>query len=338
MELAQLLQRLCAAPGPSGREDAARDEAEKIVNELGLGPCQVTPLGSLLCTLKPGSRPVMLEAHLDQIGLVVTRVEEGFLRFHRIGGSDRRLLPAQRVTVRTAGGPRPGVVASVPPHLKDPDSDKPPRWEDMLIDTGCTPETAKKLFAPGDTITVDGAYVQLAGGRVACPALDDRAGCAAVLWAGKLLAEAGCPAPVTLALCSFEEIGGHGAATAAFAARPGSCYAVDVSFAEAPGIAPEKCGRLGAGPMIGIAPILNRTLTAGLRDAAAANGIPCQVEVMGGDTGTDADGIVATAGGIPTGLLSIPLRNMHTPVEEVELQDVENTARLMALAVMGGTK
>lgn len=336
MNLEQIVERLCMAPGLSGREDAARDAARSIMEELELGRCEVTPLGSLLCHMNEGEAPVMLEAHLDQIGLVVTHVEDGFLRVANCGGMDRRLLPAQRVTVHTASGPRLCVVASTPPHLKGDDA--PPKWKDILLDTGYSAEKAKEIFAPGDAVTAQAAFTKLAGERVTAPALDDRAGCAAVIWAAKLLKEAGCKRSVVLALCSFEELGGQGAATAAFEAKPCCCYSVDVSFALAPALAETKCGKLGEGPMVGVAPVLSRTMTQGLLDLAAANGIATQLEVMGGATGTDADKIVSTGRGIPTALLSIPQRNMHTPVEVVDLKDIENTARLMALAVKEGDK
>lgn len=335
MELEQMVQRLCTAEGLSGREDSARAALCALIDELGLGRWEVTPLGSLLCYVNEGESPVMLEAHLDQVGMVVTRVEDGFLRVANCGGIDRRLLPAQRVTVHTAGGLRPCVVASTPPHLKG-ESEGPAKWEDILLDTGYSAEQAAALFAPGDAVTPQAGFVRLAGRRVSSPALDDRAGCAALLWAAKLLKEAGCTRPVVLAFCSFEEIGGQGAATAAFAARPRCCYAVDVSFAMAPGLPEAKCGKLGGGPMVGVAPVLSRAMTRRLLALAERESIPTQLEVMGGTTGTDADSIVPTGGGIPTALLSIPQRNMHTPVEIVDLGDVEHTARLMALAVEEG--
>jgi len=337
MTLEKLVEQLCMAPGLSGREDAARSTAVRLIEELELGRCEVTPLGSLLCHINQGEAPVMLEAHLDQVGMVVTCVEDGFLRVANCGGIDRRLLPAQRVTVHTAGGPKLCVVASIPPHLKGSD-EAPAKWEDILIDTGYSPKQAKEIFAPGDVVTAEAGFIKLAGERITAPALDDRAGCAAVIWAANLLKQQGCSRPVVLALCSFEELGGQGAATAAFAAEPLCCYAVDVSFGLAPALPESKCGKLGDGPMVGVAPVLNRTMTQGLLDLAKANQIPTQLEVMGGTTGTDADKIVATGRGIPTALLSIPQRNMHTPVEVVDLRDIENTARLLALAVMEGDK
>ncbi len=335
MNLEQIVERLCRAPGISGRENAVLDTLRVILGELEIGRCEVTPLGSLLCRIGEGEAPVMLEAHLDQIGMVVTRVEDGFLHIANCGGIDRRLMPAQRVTVHTAGGPRSCVVASVPPHLKG-EEEGPAKWEDILLDTGCSAERARELFAPGDAVTFEEGFVRLAGERVSAPALDDRAGCAAVVRAAQLLKEWGVSRPVVLAFCSFEELGGQGAATAAFAAAPCCCYAVDVSFASAPAIPEHKCGTLGGGPMVGIAPVLNRTMTQRMLDIAKENEIPTQLEVMGGTTGTDADKIVSTGGGIPTALLSIPQRNMHTPVEIVDLRDIENTARLMALAVKEG--
>ena len=339
MTVTELIRFLTAARGLSGREDDVAAVAAALMEDMG--KIARTPLGSLLCLLPCGGQDspvVMLEAHLDQIGMVVTRVEEGFLRFASCGGVDRRLLPAMPVTIRTGSGVRRGVVASTPPHLKG-DSDHPPKLEDMLIDTGCTAEEAGELFAPGDEITMDAPALELAGGRITGGALDDRAGCAAVIRAAQLLLEQNCQCRVMVVLSSMEEVGGQGAATAAFAVAPDYCYAVDVSFAAAPGLPEHKCGKLGQGPMIGFAPVLSRQLTRDLIGLARECSIPYQCEVMGGATGTDADKIVTAGQGVPTALLSIPLRNMHTPAEVIDAADVEHTARLIAAAVsrLGGS-
>lgn len=339
MNTTELITFLTAAHGLSGREQDAATVAAALMEDLG--EIARTPLGSLLCLL-PGGSPsaplVMLEAHLDQIGLVVTSLEEGFLRFANCGGVDCRLLPAMAVTVHTDGGPRRGVVTSVPPHLKG-EGDKPPKMEALRIDTGYDAAAAREIFAPGDVVTLDAPAIELAGGRLTGSAMDDRAGCAAVIRAAQLISQRECNCRVVVALCSMEEIGGQGASTAAFAVAPDACFAVDVSFGDGPGVPEHKCGKLGGGPMIGFSPILDRTMSRRLVALAKEQNIPYQCEVIAGGTGTDADKIVTSGQGVPTALVSIPLRNMHTPVEVVAVTDVDDTARLIAAAVceMGGT-
>ena len=171
---------------------------------------------------------------------------------------------------------------------------------------------------------------RLAGSRISGKALDDRAGVAAVLLCLDLLKGKELACDIAAVFAVQEELGCRGAQTAAFSLHPDAAIAVDVSFALTPDADPVKCGRLGKGPMIGFAPGLDNEWTSSLMDVARACELPFQREVMGGDTGTDADAIASAQTGVRTALLSIPLRYMHTPVETVDLRDVENTGRLMA--------
>ena len=268
---------------------------------------------------------------MDRIGLVVTSLvegSEGFLRVSAVGGVDRRMLAGCPVTVHAKGGSVPGVVATLPPHLQEGEQ-KNPKIDDILIDTGMAAKDAKARIAPGDPITFDGPLLELLGEQVACGGLDDRSGCAAVIMAAQMLAEQAAW-DVYVVLASMEEVGGTGAATAAYTVNPQAAIAVDVSFGNTPGTPAHKCGKMGGGPMIGIAPVLSRTLGEELAEMAERTQIPCQYEVMGGATHTDADGIAACRAGVATALLSIPTRNMHTPVEMARLSDIEATAQLMA--------
>ena len=168
------------------------------------------------------------------------------------------------------------------------------------------------------------------------PALDDRIGCAAVIAAAQEIAAEKPDCRVTVLLSSMEEIGGQGAMTGGFAVRPDYAIAVDVSFGDGFGCRAEQTAPLGGGPMLGLAPILDRTFTLRLQELAKAHEIPLQPEPMGGRTGTDADDLAAAGPGIKTALISIPLRSMHTVAETVDLADAANTARLMALAAKEG--
>ncbi len=328
-----LLQTLCSLDGISGDEEYIYDEVAKILTPLG--SVSRSPLGSVVCDLGGSGPVIMLTAHLDRIGMIVTRVtEEGFVKMAGVGGVDRRSLAAARVKILTAQGEVAGVVGSIPPHLKGSD-DKQPKVEDLFIDTGLSAESAKEQIKPGDRIVMTGKFRELLNGHVSSPAMDDRAGCASVIQAAAMLKDV-TPYRIVVALTSMEETGGAGAVTSAFDIKPDVAFVVDVSMGLTPDGKAEKCGNMGKGPMIGVSPILNRKLSKQLIAYSEKNSLPYQLEVMAGSTGTDADGIAVTAGGVRTALLSIPLLFMHTPVEVVKLEDVEAVAKLMAGIVKEG--
>ena len=331
-----LLKKLCPATGVSGDEADVAKVAEQLLTPLGR--VEHTPLGSVLCyipAVKPSLPRVMLTAHLDQVGLIVTRItDKGFLKVAACGGPDRRTLAGARVTVHTTCCKLPGVVIATPPHLSDGKT-KTAKAEDLAVDIGLSIEAAREKVSPGDRITLDGTLEPLFSDRICSAALDDRAGCAAIIRAAELLKKTE-KAEIIVALVSQEEVGSSGAATSAFAIAPDFAFAVDVSMGLTPDEKAEACGEMGKGPMIGIAPILDRRLSLYLTDTAKRAGIPWQIEVMHSRTGTDADAIAVAGKGVRTALVSVPLRFMHTPGEIVALCDVENTARLIAEAVGGG--
>ena len=332
MDIVDLCRRLTDRDGVTGREDALN--ARELLGEFG--PTRETPLGSLICEIPGEGEPILLDAHADRIGLVVTDITpEGFLRFDRVGGMDRRVLSASAVTVR---GKRdlPGVITSVPPHLmKDGDGDKAPAFDEMFVDIGMTAEEARAVVSVGDAVTVDGPPAFLSDTRLTGAALDDRAGAAAVLGALDILRENGCKRAVTAMLSAQEETGGAGAGTGAFDVRPAEAIAVDVSFAVQDGVAAHEAGKLGGGPMICFSPSLSRRVSQKLVRTAEANGIPYQIEVCSGSTGTNADDIASAGPGVVTGLVSIPQRSMHTQAEVVDVEDVKGVALLLAAYIMG---
>lgn len=332
MQTIQILKQLCQSFGVAGQEQEAVACAGQLCQQLG--ELSSTPHGSLICRIHPpreGGVHLMLNAHIDEIGLLVTHIEDsGFLRVDRCGGVDRRLLAASPVVVHTPQGELPGVIAVPAEHLEE-GTPKNLTLRQVCVDVGLTGEEARARIPLGSRISFAGPFTQLQNGLVSGKALDDRCGCAAIVLAGEQLRRQGADFGLSLMFSTQEETSALGSATAAWALRPTHSIVVDVTFADAPGLGEFHCGKLGSGPMVGMSALLSREMAKGLLQTAQQQEIPCQVEVMGGGhTGTDADSIAPSREGVCTCCLSIPQRNMHTPVEIVSAADVENTAKLIA--------
>ncbi|MBQ8732341.1 MAG: M20/M25/M40 family metallo-hydrolase [Oscillospiraceae bacterium] len=333
-----ILEKLCIPDGVSGDEASAAQAVAALSREYG--KVTVTPLGSVAVTVRepdPGQPHILLDAHLDEIGLIVTAITpEGFLRFSSVGGIDPCLLPSRRVRV-LGKEPVYGVITSVPPHLaKGDDEKKAPKMSNLFIDIGMDEASAKELITPGDRAIFSADPVMLGEDRVTSRALDDRACAAILLRTLALVKDQPLPCGLTVLFSSQEETGGAGAGTAAFAFHPDYAIITDVSFAMGAGCRPEDCGELGKGPMIGYAPILCRGIYDRLCALAEERSIPFQREIMSRSTGTNADEFATSRGGIKTGLLSLPLRYMHSPTEVVEISDIEASAQLLAAYLAGG--
>lgn len=330
MELTALLEQLAQSTGVSGGElpaaEVACAELKRYTDDIS-----IDAMGSVTAVVKQGSPLVLLDAHIDEIGLIVTSLgENGFLKAAAVGGVDRRLLIAQEVVILSEE-PVEGVVASKPPHLLSADeSKKVPKVDDLWIDTGLTTEELEQKVALGDRIRFKAGFHRLMNGRVCSKSLDDRAGVAAVLRALELLKDEPLCCGLAVTFTCQEELGCLGAKTASYSVAPDLALTVDVSFAHTPDAPEHKCGKLGGGTMIGISPTLDKGVSDELTALAKEKKIPYQLEVMGGLTSTNADSITVSRGGVKCGLLSIPLRYMHTPIETIEVEDVESTARLMA--------
>lgn len=272
---------------------------------------------------------LVLDAHIDQIGMIVTYItDEGFVKIGNLGGIDRRLLPAQQVVIHGKRDIK-GVICSVPPHLSS-GKNEVISFSDAAVDTGMTKSELEEIISYGDTITFDVKCRNLIGSRITGGALDDRCGVASILYALELLKEQKTAYNVTVIFSSQEELGERGAAIGAFEINPDIAIAVDVSFAFAKGENEQKCGYLGKGPMIGISPSLSREISHKLIDTAKNSKIPYQLEVMNGLTSTNADRYSVNREGAESCTVSIPLRNMHTPVEVIDISDVELTGKLLA--------
>lgn len=337
MTTTELLTALCGSLGGSGDEEAP---VQKALSIFGGGETDALGNGSASFGSGDAAAPhIVLEAHMDQVGLVVTHVDEaGFVRFSPCGGADIRTLPGCPVQVFASGagapgGPLPGVVGSVPPHLQKDGPKQVPAVEEMAVDLGLAAEDVRAWVRPGDRAFQSYRPQVLQNGRFTSGALDNRAGAAALLRCARLLREAPLACRVTLLFTTREEVGGQGAVAAAFAAQPDAAICVDVGFGTQPGVKPEQSSPLGGGAMIGAAPILDRAMGRRLAALARAEQIPYAWDVMGGDTGTNSDALATTHSGVRTALLSIPLRNMHTPAEVIDPADVDAVARLLAAYV-----
>ena len=327
----ELLKKLSDATGIghlTEATDIAAEELSKYADVQKFGS-----IGLIARIDKGKTRTIMIEAHIDEVGFIVTHVfDDGFVKVANVGGNDGRILSATPVVVHAAEE-LSAVFASNPPHLNGENEVK--NAEDALLDTGLG-KKAKDLISAGDYVTYDKRFVTLAGNRVCGKSLDDRAGVLCLIELARRLYDKELDVNLVLCLSEQEELGTRGAKTAAFSINCDEAIAIDVSFADAPDVPATKCGKLSLGAMIGISPILNRKITDKLKSVAKAKEIPHQFEVMGGTTGTDADVISVARDGIPCGLLSIPLRNMHTPAEIVDTADIESVCDILTEYILCG--
>ncbi len=324
------------ATGVSGYEGSVG----KVIHEVFAAQTdQVTTdtLGNVI-SLKRGEgenrAKVMLAAHMDEIGLMVTKIEEkGFLRFISIGGVDQRTLVAQEVRVH---GRRDliGVIGMKPPHLLTPeDADKAIKMEDMVIDLGLTEEEVKAVVAVGDLVTVNRNLIPLSGDFVAAKALDDRAAVAAIYHCLSELCRMRHTADVYAVATVQEEVGSRGALVSAYHVQPDIGIAIDVCHGEMPGVPEQYTAPLGKGPSVALGANIHPKVYERLTELAKEHNIPFAIDPIPGPTGTDAWTMQVTRAGIPTGLVSIPLRYMHTSVETLSINDIKLTGRLLAYFV-----
>ncbi|MDO4175115.1 MAG: M20/M25/M40 family metallo-hydrolase [Eubacteriales bacterium] len=326
-----MLIQLCSADGVTGFEGHAAAAAKKLLtpycDKVALDPCG-SVLGWKSCG-KPGAKTVLLDAHLDQIGFMVTDVlEGGFLRFTQVGGIDPRMLLGAEVTILT-DEPRYGVIACMPPHLlAAEEQNKAVPMHEMLIDTGLL--DAKKVIPIGTPVVFAQPPYELAKGQVTGKCLDDRAGFVAIVEAMRKLKDADLNVDIVVCGSVHEETDSLGALAASFRVAPDYGIAVDVSHAKTPDSGSAEAFAFGDGALIGMGPNLHRGLANALMKTARAEEIPYEIEVMEGNTGTNAWEMQVVRSGIAMGLLSIPLKYMHTPIETIQLSDVNAVSDLLA--------
>jgi endoglucanase len=346
METERLVRELTEARGPSGYETEARETIRRLLspfahevrvdamgNFIAIRRGGDAGQGSALGAPHPGSPPrplLMIAAHMDEIALMVTQVEKGFLRFAEVGGFDPRVLVGQEVVVH-ARRELCGVVVSVPPHFTDvADREKPFPLDKLFIDAGLPEDELASLVQVGDLVTMRARWTPLAGGYAACKAMDDRAGVAAMVLCMEELARSRHEWDVCAVATVQEEVTMAGASTGAWGIEPTAAIAVDVTFGLQAGVSPAEGVKMDGGPGVALGPNFHPAVVERLLAAARAREIPHQLEAIAGRSGTDAWAIQVSRSGVPCGLLGIPLRSMHTTVETVSLRDVERTARLLA--------
>jgi putative aminopeptidase FrvX len=371
-EFPQVLRDLLAARGPSGYETAPaavwRAAAEAFgakveIDVVGTPSARVSRDTPNPSPPPGGPRRLVVMGHIDEIGLIVTHIDdEGFLWFRGVGGWDPQILVGQRVVLGTRAGELVGVIGKKPIHLlRDEERKKVAEVRDLHIDIGARDgEQARALVRVGDVAVIDGDPVELPNGRIASRALDNRLGSFVALEAARLVAQGsgggsgdadrgrqdgggdagGGPADgaeweLVAVAAAQEETTFGGSRTSAFSLEPDAAIVVDVTHAtDAPGIEVKESGKhpLGSGPVLSRGSTLHPRMFELLHDTAEREGIPFTVEAIGRNTGTDADAVHLSRGGVPTALVSIPLRYMHSPVELVQLTDVHAAARLIAAA------
>jgi endoglucanase len=336
MPIPQTLERLLAAPGPSGQEHPAAEAWREAARAFGKVSSNV--LGSSWVRVAgTGGGPLLaVVGHIDEIALVVTHAgDDGLLAVRPIGGFDANVMLGQRLEILTRKGRLPAVVGARKQKRRRGEERKGLEFDDLYLDVGArNGEEARTVVRVGDAALVAGAPLELRNDRIASRALDNRLGCYVALEAARrVAADGGASGDVVGVAVVQEEVGDFaGARTSAFELQPAVAIAVDVTHAtDVRGGDPEDEGdrRLGAGAAITRGPSIHPQVFELLYETAEAEGIPFSVEVSRGHTNTDADAVYLSRAGVPTGLVSIPLRYMHSPVEVVDLADVEAVVRLL---------
>ena len=334
----KFLETLINTPSPTGHETRGQrvwlDYAGQFADET-----YSDAYGNCVAVLNKGGSPrLMLAAHADEIAMSVNFINaEGFIYVRKMGGIDPAITKAQRVTIHTRTGPVRGVVGNVAPHLMRLEGEpKPPKIHDLFIDIGAAgKKEAEKLVRIGDPITLNDQFELLRHDLAVARAFDNRIGTFAVAEALRLVGESKKKPRAEICAVSniMEETGCLGARQIAYSLQPDAALVVDVTHAtDYPTVSQAQHGdvKIGRGPALTHGGCNHREVVARLENLAAAEKIPLQHEAISSTSGTDTDVIFWTRGGIPSALISLPNRYMHSPVEVVSLKDLEMIPRLMA--------
>lgn len=335
MDIKETLRLLTSAAGVSGEEFPASAVAAGLLGKYAEN-VKIDAFGNVTGFIRsenPAAKTLMLDAHIDRVGLVVANIDDnGFIGVGKCGSPDLRTLLAQSVTIH---GKKDvfGVISTLPPHVS---KDKGvPEIGDIFIDAGFAKEEAENVISLGDKITVNSSFRELCGEQISASAVDDRSGVCAVLEALDMLEKPAYNIAISFSAC--EEVGERGAKMTAFSIQPDEAIVVDVSFGNTPDGSAKSTAVLGSGVMIGFSAALDREMSEKLCKIAENSQIPFTREIMPESTGTNADAIGISGKGVKCCTLSFPIRYMHTSVETVDLRDIRAIARLICEYV-GGCK
>ena len=340
-DTADILIELCKIHGPSGFESPVAEHIQALL-EPYMDETWIDVMGNVIGVRRSGAenaRKLLFDAHIDEIGLIITGAQEGYLRFDRLGGLDARVLPASGVTILT-DPPRYGVISVLPPHvLKKEDTEKVIKIEDLFIDIGTVQEEAAAI-ALGTPAVLDSGVRRFGDNCICGKAVDDRAGFAAILHAIELLKDEELDIDLYVMASVQEEVGVRGAAPGVFAIAPDFCIVVDVGHAKIPDSKPfEEKSEMGGGVVINRGPNMNPWLTERITEIALEKEIKHQINVIAGvSSGTNARVIQIAREGVATALFGIPLKYMHTRQEIASFDDIENTGRLLSETAKALTK
>jgi endoglucanase len=339
MNIKSLIKELCQIPAPSGFEQMAADRIAEILKPL-VDDIWSDAMGNVIgvkrCGLENAPK-LLLDAHMDEIGFIVTEICGGFLKFSSIGKYDPRLLPGREVCIM-AEKPLYGVIGCLPPHiLSEEEKEKAIEIKNLYIDTGLSEENLKKLVPVGTPGVFAGEYFELGEENIVSKALDDRLCVGVLLKVMENIRDAKLAFDVYFMASTQEEVGMRGSAPGAFGVEPDYCIAVDVTFAQQPDTQKSETFKAGGGVTLGIGPNASRGITQKLAETAKRHNIPYSMEVMPGSSGTNAWPVQVICQGVATAIVSVPVKYMHSPIETVKLTDAEAACALITEYINGGS-
>lgn len=325
MELVKTIAELSSLPSPSGFEEPVADRIHEMLASC-MDEVWRDTMGNVMAvkrSRKAGAKKLLLDAHMDEVGIIITGNEEGFLKFQPLGSVDPRNLPGSEVLLLTQP-PVTGVIACLPPHvLSAEEKEKVIEIKKLYIDVGLTDREASKQIPLGTPGVFKSGFFRLGESQFSGKAFDDRVCVGVLLEALSKLQDRELDVELYAMASSQEELGTRGATTGAFSIEPDYCIAIDVTFGKTPGSPKTGTYKIGGGPTIGIGPNINMKLYKRLVELCEKNSITYQTEVMAGNSGTNAWPIQISRGGVATAVLSVPLKYMHSPIETFDVSDAQ---------------
>jgi len=331
MLLKETIIDLCGLSAPSGFEERAFSRIEELLKPF-VDEIKTDAMGNLIAVKKCGkdkAKKLMFNAHMDEIGMIVTGFEKGFLRFSNLGGIDPRMLPAREIKVLT-NPPVFGVIDTMPPHtLSAEEMDKAIEPNKLFIDIGMSDEEAKKRVPLGTSAVFAGGVDELCENIICGKALDDRACVSIVIKTMEALSEKELNVDIYCLISTQEEIGSRGAICGTYGINPDYAVVIDVTHAATPDSKKGETLDMRGGAAIGVGPNMNRGITNALIALAEEKNIPYQLEIMSGSSGTDGWVIQVCREGVSTAVVSLPLKYMHSPVETMDVSDADAIVSLL---------